>query len=86
MNILGLDNLVFGALDAAGDAAYPITAQSWCVAYAKQADAAKGEAVKAYFRYMLTDGQKLLGEIDYAPLPKSLQEKALAQLEKVKVP
>ncbi len=84
--IVVADNLVFSALDAAGDAAYPITAQSWCVAYAKQADAAKGEAVKAYFRYMLTDGQKLLGEIDYAPLPKSLQEKALAQLEKVKVP
>jgi phosphate transport system substrate-binding protein len=80
------DDLVFSALDAAGDAAYPITAQSWCVAYAKQTDAAEGAAVKAYFRYMLTDGQKLLGEIDYAPLPKSLQDKALAQLEKVKVP
>jgi len=32
------------------------------------------------------DGQKLLSEIDYAALPKSLQEKALKQVEKVQVP
>jgi len=77
------DDLVFSALDAKGATAYPITAQSWCLVYAKPADAAKGAAIKAYFRYMLTDGQKLLPEIDFAPLPKSLQDRALAQLEKV---
>ena len=77
------DDLVFSALDAKGPAAYPITAQSWCLVYAKPADAAKGAAIKAYFRYMLTDGQKLLPEIDFAPLPKSLQDRALAQLDKV---
>ena len=40
----------------------------------------------AYFTYMLTDGQKLLEEIDFAPIPKALQDKALAQLAKVQVP
>jgi len=78
--------LAFSALNAKGDAAYPITAQSWCLVYEKQTDKAKGEAVKAYFKYMLTDGQKLLPEIDFAPLPKSIQDKALTQLEKVQVP
>ncbi len=77
------DKLIFSALDAKGDAAYPITAQSWCMIYAKPK--ANGAAIKAYFKYMLTDGQKLLPEIDFAPIPKSLQEKALAQLEKVTV-
>lgn len=77
------DNLIFSALNAKGDAAYPITAQSWCMAYAKQADKAKGEALKAYFKFMLTDAQKLLPEIDFAPVPKSLQDKALAQIEKI---
>jgi phosphate transport system substrate-binding protein len=77
------DNLIFSALNAKGDAAYPITAQSWCMAYAKQGDKAKGEALKAYFKFMLTDGQKLLPEIDFAPVPKALQDKALAQIEKI---
>lgn len=77
------DNLIFHALNPKGEAAYPITAQSWCVLYAKQADKAKGEAAKAYFRYLLTDGQKLLPEIDFAPIPKALADRALAQLDKV---
>jgi phosphate transport system substrate-binding protein len=80
------DKLIFSALNAKGDAAYPITAQSWCIVYAKQTDKAKGAAVKAYFRYMVTDGQKLLPEIDFAPIPKSLQDKALAQIDKIQVP
>ncbi|MBS1121274.1 MAG: phosphate transporter periplasmic phosphate-binding protein [Deltaproteobacteria bacterium] len=80
------DNLIFSALDAKGDAAYPITAQSWCLIYAKQTDKTKGTALKAYFRYLVTDGQKLLPEIDFAPIPNSLQDKAVAQIDKVQVP
>ncbi len=80
------DNLLFSALDSKAAAAYPITAQSWCLIYAKQTDKAKGTAVVAYFKYMLTDAQAMLPEIDFAPIPKTLQEKALAQLAKVQVP
>jgi phosphate transport system substrate-binding protein len=79
------DKLIFSALNAKGDAAYPITAQAWCMIYAKPADKAKGAAVKAYFTYMVTEGQKLLPAIEFAPIPKSLQDKALAQLEKVQL-
>jgi phosphate transport system substrate-binding protein len=80
------DDLLFSALDAKGDTAYPITAQSWCIAYAKQADKTKGEAVKAYFKFMITDAQALLPEVDFAPIPKVLQDKALAKIESIKVP
>jgi phosphate transport system substrate-binding protein len=80
------DNLIFSALNAKGDAAYPITAQSWCMAYVKQADKAKGAALKEYLKFLLTDGQKLLPEVDFAPVPKSLQDKTLAQIEKIQVP
>ena len=31
---------------------------------------------KAYIGYLVGDGQKLLTDIDYAPLPKSIQDKA----------
>lgn len=77
------DNLTFSAVNAKGDAAYPVTGQSWIIVYAKQTDKAKGEATKAYLRYLLTDGQQLLGPLDFAPLPKSLAEKAVAQLDKI---
>jgi len=80
------DDLIFSALNAKGDAAYPITAQSWCMAYVKQTDKAKGAALKSYLKFMVTDAQALLPEIDFAPIPKSLQDKALAQIEKIQVP
>jgi phosphate transport system substrate-binding protein len=77
------DDATFVAVNAKGDATYPITAPSWCLAYVKGKDATKAAAVKAYFKYMITDGQKLLPEIDFAPLSKALQDKALAQVEKI---
>jgi phosphate transport system substrate-binding protein len=80
------DNLTYVSVNAKGDAAYPITAPTWCVAYTKQTSKAKGDALKAYFKYMLTDGQALIKDIDFAPLPKSLADKAVAQLDKLVVP
>jgi phosphate transport system substrate-binding protein len=80
------DDLTYVSVNAKGDAAYPITAPTWCVAYAKQTNKAKGEALKAYFKYMLTDGQALIKDIDFAPLPKGLADKAVAQLDKIQVP
>lgn len=79
------DTLIFSALDSKNAAAYPITAQSWCMAYVNPKDKARGEAVKAYFKFMVTDAQKLLPEIDFAPIPKSLQDKALAAIERIQV-
>jgi phosphate transport system substrate-binding protein len=76
-------NLLFSAINATGDASYPITYQSWIIVYAKQTDKAKSAALKAYLKFLLTDGQKSLAELDFAPLPKSLQDKAIAQLDKI---
>jgi phosphate transport system substrate-binding protein len=78
-------NLLFSALNAKGDTSYPITYQSWVIVYAKQADKAKGTALKAYLKYLLGDGQKFLKDLDFAPLPKSLRDKAMKQLDKIAV-
>jgi phosphate transport system substrate-binding protein len=80
------DNLLFSALDAKGDAAYPITCQSWVIVYAKQADHTKGAALKSYIQYLITDGQKQLKSLDFAALPKALSDKAVAQIDKIQVP
>jgi len=80
------DNLLFSALDPKGDAAYPITYQSWVIVYAKQTDHAKGTALKSYLKFLVTDGQQQLKALDFAALPKSLADKAVAQLDKIQVP
>ncbi len=80
------DNLLFAAVNAKGDAAYPITAQTWIIVYAKQTDAAKGKALKDYLKYLLGDGQKLLRDLDFAPLPKGLQARAQKQLDRIQAP
>ena len=53
--------------------AYPITAPTWILVYTTQTDKAKGEALKGFLTYILTDGQDLAAAVDYAKLPDSLQ-------------
>ena len=71
---------------ADGDESYPITAQTWIIVYKKQTDKATGEALKAWLNYVLTDGPGLAKPIDFAPLPDSLKEKAIAQLDQSQIP
>jgi phosphate transport system substrate-binding protein len=79
-------DLTYFAGWAKGDKAYPIAAQTWIIVYKKQTDKAKGEATKAFINYVLTDGQKTAEEIDFAPLPKALADKAIAQLAMIEIP
>jgi phosphate transport system substrate-binding protein len=68
---------------ADGDATYPIAAQTWILAYTKQSDPAKAEALKGFLTYLLTDGQKAAAAIDFAPLPADLAAKALLNIAKI---
>jgi phosphate transport system substrate-binding protein len=79
-------DLTFFAGWAKGEKAYPIAAQTWIIVYKKQTDKAKGEATKAFIKYVLTDGQKTAKDVDFAPLPKGLDEKAIAQLAMIEIP
>ncbi len=79
------DDLTFSAIWAEGEDAYPITAQTWIIVYAKQTDQAKADALKAFLEFVLTDGQDLAAEVNFAPLPAELDERALAQLDKITV-
>jgi phosphate transport system substrate-binding protein len=79
-------DLTYDPIDADGPEAYPIAAPTWILVYRNQTDRAKGEALKAFLRYLLTDGQALALELDYAPLPAALAEQALARVEQIEVP
>jgi phosphate transport system substrate-binding protein len=83
-------DLTYDPINASGATAYPITAPTWIMVYANQADAKKGAAVKAFLGFIYgtgaNQGQSLAKTVDYAPLPKSVLTKAKAQLGKVIVP
>ena len=76
-------DLTFAAVWAPGASSYPITYQSWDYVYAKQPNANDVKMLKAYLGYLLGDGQKLLPTLHYAPLPASLDQKAIAQLSQI---
>ena len=77
------DDLTYNPLNAAGAASYPITSPTYLLIKSKYDDPTKATLVKAFVRYVLTDGQALAKEVNFAALPSSLQQKALAQLDKV---
>jgi len=79
-------DLTYNPLNAEGDASYPITAPTWIIVYQTQTDKAKGEALKSFLDFLLTEGQDLAEEIDYAPLPDTLATKAIAQVDKITLP
>ena len=76
-------DLTFAAVWQAGATSYPITYQSWDLVYAKQPNANDAAMLKAYLGYLLGDGQKLLPQLGYAPLPANLDQQAQAQLSKI---
>jgi phosphate transport system substrate-binding protein len=74
-------DLTFSAIWAPGATSYPVTYQSWDLVNAATKKAA---ALKAYIGYLIGDGQKLLPELNYAPLPANIDAKAKAQLSEIK--
>jgi phosphate transport system substrate-binding protein len=76
-------NLTFAAVWSSGATSYPITYQSWVLVYQKQSSASTAKNLKAYLGYLLGDGQKLLPQLGYAPLPSNLDQQAKAQLSKI---
>lgn len=77
------DDLSYDPLNSAGAAAYPITAPTYLLLKPKYDDATKGKNVKAFVKWLLTDGQQFAELVNFAKLPSELQTKALAQVDKV---
>ena len=80
------EDLSYNPLDAEGERSYPISAPTWILVYKNQTDKTKGEALKSFLTFMLTQGQDLAGEIDYAKLPDDLRQRAVAQVASISVP
>ncbi|HEX7191495.1 MAG TPA: phosphate ABC transporter substrate-binding protein PstS [Thermoanaerobaculia bacterium] len=72
-------------VNAPGDDSYPISGFSWIVVFKDQKDAAKGDAVVKMLKYVVTDGQQFAANLDYAPLPKAVQDLALKAISTMTV-
>lgn len=77
------EDLSYNPLNAPGATAYPITAPTYILIKSKYDDPKKAELVKGFVRYVLTDGQAIAKDVNFAALPSSLQQKALAQLDRI---
>ncbi|HEY7260551.1 MAG TPA: phosphate ABC transporter substrate-binding protein PstS [Trebonia sp.] len=76
-------DLTFHAVWGTGATAYPITYQSWVLVYQQQPNANDVALLKAYIGYLIGDGQQLLGDLGYAPLPSNIDSQAKAQLDQI---
>lgn len=62
---------------------YPITGFAWLLIYENQRDEAKADAVARMAHWMLTDGQKHAGPLQYVPIEGIAQKKSLALISKI---
>ncbi|PQV63438.1 phosphate ABC transporter substrate-binding protein, PhoT family [Abditibacterium utsteinense] len=70
--------------NAAGAKAYPISGFTYIMVYKTAQNPAKGQAVKAFLKWAMTEGQKDAAAQDYAPLPGAivaLNEKTIDALK-----
>lgn len=79
------DDLRIKIAGCTGDdqAIYPISGFTWIIMYADQSDAAKGQALVEAVNWLIHDGQQYGADLNYAPLPESVVEKAAAKLATV---
>ena len=76
--------LTYDPANSSGAQAYPITSETYIITYAKYSDAGKVALLKAFLSYILgPDGQNAASGVDFAPLPSSLDQQALAQINQI---
>lgn len=71
--------------DPAGDDAYPIVTYTWLILYKQYADAKKLEALRAFLKFGLTEGQKNAEQLGYIPLPAAVAQKVLHAVDNVQL-
>jgi phosphate transport system substrate-binding protein len=79
------DDFRVSITNPAGKEAYPISGFTYLLVHRDAKDKAKGTAIINFLRWALTDGQSLATALDYAPLPKPVQEKVLKTIDSLTV-
>lgn len=78
------DDFRVSITNAAGATAYPISSFTWLLIPAQIQDASKRDAIKAFLKWMLAEGQTYNEALQYAKLPKPVidkEKKAIALIQ-----
>jgi phosphate transport system substrate-binding protein len=78
------DDFRVSITNAAGPKVYPISSFTWLLIPAQIQDTAKRDAIKAFLKWMLSDGQKYNEALSYAQLPKDVigkESKAISLIQ-----
>jgi len=78
------DDFRFSMVNAPGAETYPISGTTWLLVYAQQKDAAKGKKLVEFLKWAMTDGEKMAKDLEYAPLPESVQQRVLKRIDEIK--
>ena len=79
------DDFRVSITNPAGKDAYPISGFTYLLVHRDAKDKAKGTAIINFLRWAMADGQSLATALDYAPLPKPVQEKVLKTIDTLTV-
>jgi phosphate transport system substrate-binding protein len=69
--------------NAPGKEAYPIASFTWLLIPAQAKDANKGKIIHDFLSWMLDQGEGMVTQLDYAPLPQSVASKVKATLNQI---
>jgi phosphate transport system substrate-binding protein len=69
--------------NAPGKTAYPISSFTWLLIPEQSKDPKKGKILADFLEWMVTDGQKMTGQLSYAPLPENVVEKVKVAIKQV---
>jgi phosphate transport system substrate-binding protein len=79
------DDFRFSMTNAPGKEAYPICGATWLLVYEQQKDPAKGKKLVEFLKWAAKDGEKMAKDLDYAPLPETVQERVLKRIDDIKM-
>ena len=79
------DDFRFSMTNAPGKDAYPIAGATWLLVYEQQKDPAKGKKLVEFLKWAAKDGEKMATDLDYAPLPETVQERVLKRINEIKM-
>ncbi|PYJ35677.1 MAG: phosphate ABC transporter substrate-binding protein PstS [Verrucomicrobia bacterium] len=79
------DDFRFSMTNAPGKDAYPICGATWLLVYQQQKDPAKGKKLVEFLKWAAKDGEKMAKDLNYAPLPDSVQQRVLTRINEIKL-
>jgi phosphate transport system substrate-binding protein len=74
------DDLRYSITNSPGEKAWPASGTTWALVYQDMPAGAERKGVVGFLRWALHDGQKFCKDLDYAPLPAELVQRADAKL------